>query len=252
MAQVRGLERFLKDEQFLHAGKLDVLHGTTLAFDAVTYFQSLLPDNALHLPMGGISLDLTSAVDKILAQLTNLNITPIFIFPGLENVSIGRNEENFKNNCWSAWQNFSRGNAKTAAFNFSEAGGWSINVENAIFNYLNSNKITVLRAPGSVHAQIGYLCQPGNSIVHGCVGPSAMMLYGADRVISSLSWSNNRTEWTQLTEILNGLGLSQKEFIEVCLLAGNPPLVIIKPLIEIALITLYSPYTLPINLNKPW
>ena len=51
--------------------------------------------------------------------------------------------------------------------------------------------------------------------VHGCVGASSLLLYGASRVIFELNWQENVVSWFDTPDLAANLGLQRDELIDL-------------------------------------
>jgi hypothetical protein len=73
-------------------------------------------------------------------------------------------------------------------------------------------------APYEASAQLAYMLK-GN-MIKSIVGSASCLLFGAERVIVDFNWTKATFSWISREQILRKLGISQDQFVDLCLLAG--------------------------------
>jgi hypothetical protein len=114
--------------QLIEQSNLDELHGTNIALDAGHYLQSFLRDNPEPLlpAVGGLPLAMKQVVQSELEFLKKCNITPYFVFPGLD--AIGKKTDLFDASDrairvnGAAWSLYDQHQAEQAVAKFGESG----------------------------------------------------------------------------------------------------------------------------------
>eukprot|EP00467_Chlorarachnion_reptans_P011492 CAMPEP_0114524404 /NCGR_PEP_ID=MMETSP0109-20121206/21836_1 /TAXON_ID=29199 /ORGANISM="Chlorarachnion reptans, Strain CCCM449" /LENGTH=749 /DNA_ID=CAMNT_0001705843 /DNA_START=29 /DNA_END=2275 /DNA_ORIENTATION=+ len=172
------------------------------------------------------ALDTNRIVSKALNSLSELDVTPTFVFNGLspkplDPPRVHRNPEAAQRRK-EAWQALKQGNEKTAAVLFSEASNYISHAQvEAAQRCLDAHKIRWLTAPYQSHGQLFYLEATRNA--HCVFGPLEALLFPIRTLVTKLDFSAQEMEYLNLDEVLASLSLTHDQFIDLCLVAGRYP-----------------------------
>lgn len=237
---IKHLENYLSERKHTQSFALSVLSDSRLGIDA-SYYLKLLTDNPpsrepLLAATGGLPLALTTRIESDLRTLEKLRIKPVFVFPGLlPSKRWKQYQHHVEHNdaCRDrrdAWAKYEAGQEESAVKLFEGRSGlqqWDLwRMVLRIFRHRN---VEFLVAPYVAWAQLIYMQRHPKSYIHAIFGPTDTLLYpGVDKLITSLDLTSATPSFSFVSKrtILNDLGLSEDQFLDVGILVGfehSPP-----------------------------
>lgn len=225
---IRYLNRFLKENAFnsIKLHNLRELSGKTIAVDASIYMYRYASDNAL-----------IENIYLMLAIFRNYNIIPIFIFDGKpppEKRELLQKRKEDKEAAEKEYKKLKQALHKNLFIDDNERQEIIYNMELLKKQFITINKtdidnvkelitaygVTYYDSPGEADILCATLTIKGK--VWACLSEDMdMFVYGCPRVIRYLSLLNHTAVVYDMNSILNDLGVSQKQFREICVLSGT-------------------------------
>eukprot|EP00656_Telonema_subtile_P019341 TRINITY_DN20609_c0_g1_i2.p1 TRINITY_DN20609_c0_g1~~TRINITY_DN20609_c0_g1_i2.p1 ORF type:complete len:358 (+),score=76.53 TRINITY_DN20609_c0_g1_i2:97-1170(+) len=224
---VNGLHEFVQAQGLLNSGKVDKLAGTKLGVDGLRWLLSLPISEPYQVAMGGMYLSLKAAISKALADFRAANITPLFVFSGLQlarrDKSVPRLDSNtFTQACTRGWAAETEGDHEGAKQAFLSQSSFTTEHINRIMQILQQFGAETFRAPFCAQPQLVWMLQ--HKLVSAIYGSNLMLLWGVSRLITNLDLSAGTYEWLELDPVLKTLnGMRQEVFVDLCLVAGANP-----------------------------
>eukprot|EP00913_Durusdinium_trenchii_P035924 g33613.t1 len=225
--EVRHLQSHLHDEKLIYQGKLEALQGQRLGIDAVHWLRSI---QALKDPfadaLGGVPPGIFGVVDKDCNCFRRLQITPVFIFQGMDQQMM------------DAWALLASGH-NSEAQKFFAVSTSRINGDFVyfIFQHMRYRGCEVLQAPYFAGTQLVHFAEGG--VVQAVFGPPGLLLFGLSKAIINIDFQNVVFDWIDLERILDkwifGLqpanscsgrfafrvNMTREQFVDACMLAGT-------------------------------
>lgn len=179
-------------------------------------------------------MTLESSVAYEIESLRAINVKPVFVFGGLWPAPVHRHRDGAWSDRWGrqrdgAWRAASRGNYRTAAFEFQKIGNqFSLDTQRAVMASLSRRGVACLRAPYAAAAQLALLsgalqqqeAAPAPSFVHAVWGGLELLLFGVERVVIDTNLLRGTASWVDLREVLHSLNMTHDQFVDMCLVAG--------------------------------
>ncbi|CAL1715309.1 unnamed protein product [Somion occarium] len=234
---IKHLDNYLVDRKHLQTQPLHFLTDSRLGIDASYYLTQLTETPPSREPLlaatGGLPLALTSRIESDLRTLEKLRIKPVFVFPGLlpnRRWKQQQHQQHELNEAMrdrrEAWSKYEAGQEDAATKLFEARSGlqqWDLwRMVLRIFRHRN---VEFIVAPYVAWAQLIYLQRHQKAYIHAIYGPTDTLLYpGVDKVITSLDLtSNNNPTFNYVVKrsILNDLGLTEDQFLDVGILLGS-------------------------------
>lgn len=238
---IKHLDGYLVERKHLQTHPLSVLSESRLGIDASYYLSSLLDNPPSREPLlaatGGLPLALTTRIESDLRALEKLHIKPVFVFPGLVPNRRWRQQQQaqYEHNDAvrdrrEAWAKYESGqeDAATKLFegrsNLQQWDLWKMVLR--IFRHRN---VEFMVAPYVAWAQLIYLQRHTKSYIHAIYGPTDTLLSpGIDKVITSLDLASANPTFSFVSKrsILNDLGVTEDQFLDIGILVGfdhSPP-----------------------------
>ncbi|KAF8141877.1 PIN domain-like protein [Boletus edulis] len=230
---IKHLENYLADRKHLQTFSLSVLSDSRLGIDASYYLQQLTDNPPSREPLlaatGGLPLALTQRIEADLRALEKLHIKPVFVFPGLHPAKRWKQYQHhaeYNESCRDrreAWSKYEAGQEDAAIKLFESRSGlaqWDLwRMVLRIFRHRN---VEFLVAPYVAWAQLIYLLRHPKSYIHAIYGPTDTLLYpGVDKLITSLDLTSSTPSFTFTSKrpILNDLGVTEDQFLDIGILA---------------------------------
>ncbi|KAB2573175.1 DNA repair protein [Lasiodiplodia theobromae] len=216
--------------------KLEELSGCSVAIDAADHLNRLLNDPQWKEPLlpalGGLPFSMKRLVLDDLQRWKNHNITPFFVFNGLD---FGKRDKSFRTSdeasrvTAEAWELYNQSEAERAVSTFGEAP--STRTDDYLRNFqflLNEAGAEFIVAPYTAWAQLAYLEKNAKHQWQAIAGPSELLFFDIERVITAWDWERGEFTWMGRRQCMSDLGnLGPDQFVDACLLAGSellPPL----------------------------
>lgn len=176
--------------------------------------------------IGGYPCSLESAVDLFVAGLEQFNVTPVFVFKGLNLLSqdkpFSRQDPKPARREY-AWSLYDKGQGEQAVmafdndiFNLKS----SVNGSRMLINHLIDKNIDYIVAPYTASAQLAYLNSGPDEYIDAIYGSSDVLVYQVDRVITSIDISGGTFQWVNKKAVLSELGFSNDQFLEAAVACG--------------------------------
>ncbi|KAI8985623.1 PIN domain-like protein [Trametes punicea] len=238
---IKHLDSYLSERKHLQTHPLSVLSDSRLGIDASYYLTTLIETPPSREPLlaatGGLPLALTTRLESDLRALEKLRIKPVFVFNGLlpsrrtkqQQQQLFEPPEACKDRR-EAWAKYEAGQEDAATKLFetrSNLHTWDLwKIVLRIFKHRN---VEFIVAPYVAWAQLIYLQRHPKSYIHAIYGPTDSLLYpGVDKLITSVDLvSTNPTfSFVQKRTILNDLGVTEDQFLDIGILLGfehSPP-----------------------------
>eukprot|EP00127_Corallochytrium_limacisporum_P005754 Clim_evm133s210 gene=Clim_evmTU133s210 len=226
---VNGLYTYLQSHGLIKSEKLTVLKNANVAIDAFQFLRDHLGREPYQTPTGGIPLQLEDKLRKGYKQLVDANITPIFVFSGMQ---VAKKDSQIQQVMRSgalkgekrvnAWDMYRQGRRDPARDNWMQTTVITIDIVNFAMKVLISCGAECMRACYSAWPQLCWLESVGPTrFAHAIYGNLECLLFGADRLITHWDLSQGTFEWVDIASALPTMGFdSREQFIEACMLAG--------------------------------
>ncbi|KAL2011533.1 hypothetical protein VTN00DRAFT_4251 [Thermoascus crustaceus] len=225
---VRALDEWAVGRtQFL---PLSALKGAVIGIDASHYIYQHLHHHTTREPLlialGGFPFALKSNIERELQTFKNLGIGCVFVFNGLD---FGKREHRPHVRAESArafeqaWELYDQQQADQVVDAFSSAGTLEPEfLYRFLQRILHENGVEFLVAPYSAAAQLSYLVNCPSQVVDAVFGPSDILLYDIDKIITKIDMEQSQFYWITKQACQEELGrLSNDQFIDFCLLLGS-------------------------------
>lgn len=225
---VRALDEWaIGRTQFL---PLSALKGAVIGIDASHYINHHLHHHTTREPLlialGGFPFALKSNIERELQTFKNLGIGCVFVFNGLD---FGKREPRPHVRAESirafeqAWELYDQQQADQVVDAFSSAGTPEPEfLYRFLQRILYENGVEFLVAPYSAAAQLSYLANCPSQVVDAVFGPSEILLYDIDKIITKIDMEQSQFYWVTKQACQEELGrLSNDQFIDFCLLLGS-------------------------------
>jgi Temperature dependent protein affecting M2 dsRNA replication/XPG I-region len=176
--------------------------------------------------IGGYPCSLETAVDSFVSGLKPFNITPLFVFKGLDLVSqdkpFSRPDAKPARREY-AWSLYDKGQGEQAVMAFdddvfhlkSSAHGTRM-----LINHLINKNIDYIVAPYTASAQLAYLNAGPDEYIDAIYGSSDVLVYQVDRVITSIDLTGGTFQWVNKKAVLSELGFTNDQFLEAAIACG--------------------------------
>ncbi|KAI0698346.1 XPG I-region protein [Cytidiella melzeri] len=220
----------------LQTHPLSVLSDSRLGIDASYYLTQLTETPPSREPLlaatGGLPLALTQRIESDLRALEKLRVKPVFVFPGLlpnrrphKNQQVHSEQNEAMRDRRDAWSKYEGGQEDAATKLFESRGSlhqWDLwKMVLRIFRHRN---VEFIVAPYVAWAQLIYLQRHPKSYIHAIYGPTDALLYpGVDKLITSIDLASASPSFVHVSKrsVLNELGLSEDQFLDVGILLGS-------------------------------
>ncbi|CAN6643242.1 post-transcriptional regulator Mkt1p [Trichomonascus vanleenenianus] len=225
---VRSFDALVVERRLAQTSPLSSLKDCVLGID-VDWFvsQSLTPHNKrepLVHAIGGFPSSLESSLDGIVGILKTHGIKPLFVFKGLEVVSLERpfstpNQRLAQRT--HAWDLYERGDGEEAVMSFDSADAFDLSCGSGARTFVGmliARGLDYMVAPYTSAAQLAYLSE--NKYVDGVFGPSDTLMYGVDRLVTSIDVKAGTFQWVSRHAVLAELSFTPEQFVDACVAAG--------------------------------
>ncbi|KAK9432702.1 temperature dependent protein affecting M2 dsRNA replication-domain-containing protein [Lipomyces doorenjongii] len=226
---IKALENFIHDRKQARGLPLTILKDTVLGIDAEYFFlQQLSPpgkkEPLLH-ALGGLPFSLKSCLEAFLHGLKGAGIKPVFVFKGIQ---LYRNERPFarpdlrQQKRAEAWEAYDKAKGETAVNIFNEIEPIPVSeVSRYAMKLLNENGADYVVAPYSSWAQLVYLLKHEKKFIDAIYGPTEVLLYDVERVITSIDFAGGGFLWISKRNLLAELGgLGSEQLLDLAVLCG--------------------------------
>ncbi|KAI9139372.1 hypothetical protein BKA69DRAFT_668306 [Paraphysoderma sedebokerense] len=99
----------------------------------------------------------------------------------------------------------------------------------SVFDILDENGVEFLRSPYGNLAQLSYFVNHPRGYVHAVWCSTDLLMYNVDKVITSIDFERNSFKFIDKQALLNSLQITDEQFLDICLLAGDPNLITTFP-----------------------
>lgn len=176
--------------------------------------------------IGGYPCSLEAAVDSFVAGLKSHNITPIFVFKGLDLVAqdkpFSRPDQKLQRREY-AWSLYDKGQGEQAVMTFDDDTFHlksSAHGSRMLISHLIDNNIEYMIAPYTASAQLAYLAAGPEEHIDAIYGSSDVLVYQVDRVVTSIDLSARTFQWVNKKAVLSELGFTNDQFLEAAIACG--------------------------------
>ncbi|BFZ59465.1 hypothetical protein YB2330_000475 [Saitoella coloradoensis] len=225
---IRGFDAFCQERKLIQASNLSMLKGCSLGIDATYYLQQILTSQQSKEPLtsalGGLPLALRNHINRDLDDFERLNIKPVFVFNG---INLLKKEDPFSRDDkrpsqrTAAWQRYEKGEVDAALQNFGQTLPNMNDIAKFAQSVLAERDVDFQVAPYSAWAQFSYLQNHPSQYIDCIYGASEVLLYqGVERLVTSLRLGEGKFSWVLRRDIINAMGISDEQFLDVCLLSG--------------------------------
>ncbi|KKK24520.1 XPG I-region protein [Aspergillus ochraceoroseus] len=209
---------------------LSALKGAVVGIDASHYISQHLIHPATREPLlialGGFPFALKSNIEKELQTFKDLGVACVFVFNGLE---FGRKNQRPHVHQESvrafeqAWELYDQQQADQVVDAFSSAGTpRPDSLYRFLQRILRQNGIDYIVAPYSAAAQLSYLTKGSNPLVDAVWGPSEVLLFDVDKLITRIDTDPAQFSWITKQTCQDELGkLTHEQFLDFALLLGS-------------------------------
>ncbi|CAO3674388.1 unnamed protein product [Umbelopsis vinacea] len=195
-----------------------------IGINANYWLRKILPKEPTVVAIGGFPLGLRNAIEKELENFRKHRIQPVFVFQGLNMVRKDKpfsNQDNRPSRRESGWEAYQNGKLDQALSMWASSGGvQQSDMIPYVMEILTENKVEFIRAPYSQWAQLSYMHSHPRHIVNRVLGGSEMLIWDVDTVIIGIDMQKGSYSWLSKKTVLSDLGLSDEQFLDVCILAG--------------------------------
>ncbi|EAW13089.1 MKT1 family protein [Aspergillus clavatus NRRL 1] len=209
---------------------LSALKGAVVGIDASHYISQHLLHHSTREPLlvalGGFPFALKSNIEKELQIFKELGVGCLFVFNGLD---FGKKDQRPQAQAESvrafeqAWELYDQQQADQVVDAFSSAGTPR---PGSLYKFLQrilyQNGVDFIVAPYSAAAQLSYLAQGSNPVIDTIFGPSEVLLFDVDKLITRIDIEPSQFLWITKQSCQEELGrLSSDQFLDFCLLLGS-------------------------------
>ncbi|KAK3680002.1 hypothetical protein LTR78_000379 [Recurvomyces mirabilis] len=222
---------WVRTESLDSHGTIDQFQGAAIAIDGDEYLDTLLTNNLTREPLlpalGGLPFALDKHVKDDLNNFAANDITPIFVFNGLQLASrdkaiVMREARKAAKDLDEAWSIYDQGRGEEAVNAFGKACNYkTAHIVRWLQLHLYGRGVHVQIAPYTAAAQLVYLVE--TRMVDGILGSASALAFGADKVITSISWENKTVSWVESKLCQGKLMFTLDGFIDTMLLSGCLP-----------------------------
>lgn len=174
--------------------------------------------------IGGFPAALESSLDALVNSFTQNGVKPLFVLRGLRLISpeppfstpdsklVQRSQ---------AWSVYERGQGEQAVMNFDEVDIYDLHSgkgTRTLVGLLQKKNLDFMVAPYTSSAQLAYMLE--NEFIDAVFASNDCLLYGVERLITSIDTRNGNFQWIGRRAVLNELGFTQDKFIEAAIAAG--------------------------------
>ncbi|CAM0140437.1 unnamed protein product [Umbelopsis sp. WA50703] len=221
---IRHFDIFLAERRLIQTSAVTLLKDQKVGIDASYWLRKILPKETTVVALGGFPLGLRTAIERELANFKKHRIHPVFVFQGLNMVRKDKpfsNPDNRPNRREAGWDAYGHGRLDQALSTWASSGGvQQSDMITYIMQILTENEVEFIRAPYSQWAQLSYMHSHPRHIVNRILGGSEMLIWDVDSVMIGIDFQKGNYTWLSKKTVLSDLGLSDEQFLDVCILAG--------------------------------
>ncbi|OAL71144.1 hypothetical protein A7D00_4807 [Trichophyton violaceum] len=210
---------------------LAVLKGSAIGIHATHYLDLHLnhyvTKEPLLIALGGFPFALQANITRELQTLKAADVTPVFVFDGLD---AGKPYPDFSAQAENtkalnqAWEYYDQQQADQVVDAFSGAG--SAHPESLykfLQQILQGEGINFIVAPYAASAQLAYLEKDPHRFIDAVFGPAELFLFDVEKIITKMDTDLRHFNWVTKSLCQEELGrLSNQQFADLCLLLGSP------------------------------
>ncbi|KAJ2081598.1 hypothetical protein H4R24_002219 [Coemansia sp. RSA 988] len=218
---------FVRELKLTQEARISTLSDTRLGIEGHNWLRQLLfsSRDGDSVASGGVPLALEAEIVKEVRFFQTHGITPVFVFSGLpvarkEHRAFAKDDHRVAYR-HSAWEQYWQGHVEQAQ------RGWSASPSQAVadlipfaMQVLQENGVEFMRAPYSAWAQLAYLYQHESQPIHAVYSSLDVLMFGVDRVITSISHTRSTFGWVQREHLLSKCGIAAEQVLDMCILAG--------------------------------
>ncbi|KAM5473767.1 hypothetical protein MferCBS49748_000731 [Microsporum ferrugineum] len=181
----------------------------------------------LLIALGGFPFALQANITRELQALKAADVTPVFVFDGLD---AGKPYPDFSAQAENtkalnqAWEYYDQQQADQVVDAFSGAG--STHPESLyrfLQRILQGEGINFIVAPYAASAQLAYLEKEPHRFIDAVFGPTELFLFDVEKIITKMDTELRHFSWVTKSFCQEELGrLSNEQFTDLCLLLGSP------------------------------
>ncbi|KAI9733347.1 MAG: hypothetical protein M1834_003431 [Cirrosporium novae-zelandiae] len=217
---------------------LAALKGTRIGIDATNYLEQYLSNPKYKEPLlpahGGTLFGFRGVVEGNLNILRSFEITPVFVFNGMD---FGKGETSLASFTTAlqanaqAWDFYDRQQAEKVVEIFGSSDSIKPgHLHRALQKVLLNQNIAFQVAPYSALAQLAYLDKHSIQFVDAIAGSTELFIFDVDKVITKFDFDDSTFSWISRRSCIDDLRISNDFFVDVCLLAGSSILPTFPPL----------------------
>ncbi|EZF76031.1 hypothetical protein H105_02563 [Trichophyton soudanense CBS 452.61] len=210
---------------------LAVLKGSAIGIHATHYLDLHLnhyvTKEPLLIALGGFPFALQANITRELQTLKAADVTPVFVFDGLD---AGKPYPDFSAQAENtkalnqAWEYYDQQQADQVVDAFSGAG--SAHPESLykfLQRILQGEGINFIVSPYAASAQLAYLEKDPHRFIDAVFGPAELFLFDVEKIITKMDTDLRHFNWVTKSLCQEELGrLSNQQFADLCLLLGSP------------------------------
>ncbi|KAH3665941.1 hypothetical protein OGAPHI_004130 [Ogataea philodendri] len=224
---IKSLEPYLFDLKTVTNYPLDVLKNATIGIEAEHYLSRLLtPRKEPNLEaIGGFPMTLKALMEADFKVFEELNITPVFVFPGLKTVDqfdyykepeLLQYEKNFKR----IWEEKSTRDHFNESFRDSSTPLALRPIMADFMSLLESKGVSFIVAPYFAWVELHYLLT--QDLIHCIFGSTdGLLIEGVDKFIFSMELESSQFKYVKRSSTLRKLNLTSKQFRDISMCVGN-------------------------------
>lgn len=216
---MRHLHSFLQERQLLKMSSLEEIRGRRIGIDAVYWLRGLPAyGDPLLGSTGEGSAALAAAIRYELDQFKKADISPLFVFRGIEPPGHRLfTQQHSQEEAWAMY--YSRGKEASIPLFAATANRLLAEDERMALLLLKELGHEALQAAYLAPPQLSYLLAAG--YIQAILGPPSVILFGVNRVITQIDIANGYFIWLGKEELLSALDISAEQLADSCLLAGT-------------------------------
>ncbi|CAO3688983.1 unnamed protein product [Umbelopsis ramanniana] len=221
---IRHFDIFLAERRLIQTSAVTLLKDQKIGINANYWLRKVLPKEPTVVAIGGFPSGIRTAIEKELENFKKHRIQPVFVFQGLNMVRKDKpfsNQDTRPGRRENGWETYDNGKLDAALSIWASSGGvQQSDMITYVIEILTENKVEFMRAPYSQWAQLSYMHSHPRHIVNRVLGGSEMLIWDVDNVIVGIDLQKGNYSWLSKKTVLADLGLSEDQFLDVCILAG--------------------------------
>jgi len=211
---------------------VQILSETRLGIEGSSWLRRVINANKepVMTALGGSAapLELKSHIVKELEWFKANQIQPIFVFPGIlqtRKTSPFPTEDTRPSRRHIGWENYNKNQINSAKSNWSNNNVVVADLMTMVLETLDEHGMEFMRCPYGTFAQLSYMLNHPRQIIHAVWSTSDILMYDVDKVIVSMDFEKNAFSYIDKQALLASLQITDEQFLDICLLAGDPSII---------------------------